>query len=102
MISRSKKKGQELMPEHSNPGNMYVVCTQQRGLLFEKSLIAMGFWRLLKNGLVLCSASRTVKQIVQDVLPRMLAPSVQQFLLSEVPIHRIIECLSLEGTLKIL
>lgn len=62
----------------------------------------MGFLRLLKNGLVLCSASHAVKQIVQDVLPRMLVSSVQQFLLSQVPIHRIIEHLSVEGTLKIL
>lgn len=62
----------------------------------------MGFLWFLKNGLVFCSASHAVKQIVQDVLPWMLISSVPQFLLSQVPIHTIIEHLGLEGTLKIL
>lgn len=74
-----------------SPSSMYVVCTQ----LFEKALIAMGFLRLLKNDLVLCSASHVVKQIVQAVVPRMLVSSIQQFLLSQFPIHRIIEWLGL-------
>ena len=63
---------------------MYVVCTQKRGLLFEKALIAMGFLRLLKNGLVLYSASHVVKQIVQVVVPRMLVSSIQQLAISSV------------------
>lgn len=47
-----------------NPSNVYVVCTQQKGLFLKKSLIAMGFLKLLENGLVLCSSSHAVKQIV--------------------------------------
>lgn len=55
-----------------SPSKMYVDCTQRRRLLFEKTPRAVGFLRLLKNGLILCSASHIVKQIVQAVVPGMV------------------------------